>query len=135
MPVERMRHIRQSPHLVNEVHRLLRREIRRHPAGDEQADDLALQSLDLLTGDGELWRHAHEVERSFDRVVISQREAVETAFARTVEQLLERAAPIVRKVGVEMKIDAEHPRFRARLLSAFARESARTAESLAQGRD
>src|SRR5437879_12399915 len=99
MPVERMRHIRQSPHLVNEVHRLLRREIRRHPAGDEQADDLALHSLDLLTGDGELWRHAHAVQRSFDRVAISQREAVETAFARTAAPLLARAPPLVPKVA------------------------------------
>jgi len=88
MTVERVRDVRQSAHAVNQVHRLLGRKERRHAARDEQADHLALERLDLFARDRQLGCYAHQAQRSFDRVVVGQRETVETALTCPLDQLL-----------------------------------------------
>ena len=70
MAVERVGDVGEPAHAVNEVHRLLGDEKRRHAAGDEEADHLAFERLRLFTGDRQLWREAHQVQRSFDAVVV-----------------------------------------------------------------
>jgi hypothetical protein len=42
--------------------------------------------------------------------VIGEGEPVETALARTVDQLLQRTLAVVREVRVKVEVDAQHPR-------------------------
>src|SRR2546423_12017645 len=108
MPVEWMRYVSQTAHPVDEIHTLLRGKKRWDAAGYEQADHLTFERLDLFSRNRQLGCNSPEAERTFDRVVISQRETVEAAFACSLDQLRKRATSVMRKVGVEMQIDAEH---------------------------
>src|SRR5438445_9849786 len=105
MPVERMREVSQSAHAVDQVHCLFRRQKRRHATGDEKTYHLAFERLHLLSRDGELGCEPNEVEGAVESVVIGQSQAVDAALACSVDQLLKRASPVVRKVGVEMQVD------------------------------
>src|SRR5216684_8412687 len=54
MAVERMRHIGEPAHLVNHVHHIICRQVRRNPARDEQSDHLTLPRLGLFADDREV---------------------------------------------------------------------------------
>ena len=111
--VERMREIREAAHLVNEVHRLLRSQVRGHASRDEKSDELTLSCLRLFADDGQLWSELRQLERAFGGVVIGQRDAIEAAFASALDQCVERGEAVVRIARMEMQVDSLSWRRRA----------------------
>ena len=89
VPIKRMRQIRQAPHLVDEVHHLIWRQVGGQSTGNEQTDHLALACLGLLTQYRQLWSHLSKFQRSLNRVVVGERDPVEADFATAVYQILE----------------------------------------------
>src|SRR6266851_8109367 len=87
--IEGMRHICETAHLVHQVHRLFGAKEGRHPPRDEQADDFALERFGFLANDCERGCEACELQCALDGVVIGQGDAVEPAFAGTLDQCIE----------------------------------------------
>ncbi len=93
---------------MDEIHGLLGGQERRHATCDEKTDHLTFDRLDLFAGDRQLGRDAGESQRTLDRVVVGQRDAVEIGLARASDQLFERALSVVRIVRMEMEVDPQH---------------------------
>src|SRR6266704_6238552 len=94
--VKRMRHVGQPAHLMDQVHRVFRMKIWRQATADEEADDLTFSSFRLFADDGEVRLDAGQLQRALDGVVICQRDALEPELATAVDQIRERALPVVR---------------------------------------
>src|ERR1700687_1239449 len=95
MAVQRMRYVRETSHLVNQVHHLFRPQIRRQPPCDEQYDHFAFASLGLFADDGKLRCQLGQREGAFDGVVVGQRNPVEADLGAPLDQFLERALTVV----------------------------------------
>src|SRR5207249_664593 len=97
----------EAAHLVNEVHGLFRTLPGRDGLGYEEADDLALAGAHLLGHDRQLGRQPGQLEGALGRVVVGQRDAVETELVAARDQRLQAGGAVRRVLGVEVEVDSE----------------------------
>jgi hypothetical protein len=92
---------------VDQVHRLFRRQPGLDLLGDEEADDLTLARLDLLTGDRQLGVQAQQLEGAGGGVVVGQGDPVEADLAAARDQVVEGRRAVVRVAAVEVEVDPQ----------------------------